>query len=569
MVDAACEKKIKAMPPPLNVPCPKICSKQNFIDGTHCSAMGLPPDTPFMTFDPEANGGKGAYCYCCCSCMTRDTPLEQSPGEYVLIQDVNAGDPLLVAGEDLKWKPGVVKQRTGDTEPATYEGMYLLVYKFEEEEAPRLIFVTPDHLFMRADDRKLKAVQHLVPGEPLMRNDGRAATVVFVSRGAYHTEIHTIEMEGNFDGKNLDGHLLNANGLVTTDYQVQAYYTTAQLPTKILFRPKGGAEALEVGEKSYEARFPSRERDAFINNPGAWPAGFLPLSQSLFILPADAKGFVVKEEAEQILFNGTFVPDSDLTSQSTIFKLFGYMRAAYPGTIYVLDWNNELPNAYSWTQSSQRFVVMTGGLARLVGLYTEGVSLILASVQSRLDGAPCVGDADYDAMAYRARKIWPDNMLPTIATAGIDQLTALFDHIKKQEPGNVCEAPTTKCRLEAFRNGRSFMGVPDCAKPVVRRFELVSAKGKVGVRQQDVAVTYNLPCEVVTATTTDNYAFAPTVEVVSAKMDPKTPDGTKVLLKVKGLKPKGSYTLTVKNVLSATGQPISPQHNRVKVEMGK
>ncbi len=558
------------MPKPLNVPCPKICAKQNFIDNTHCSKMGLAPDTPFMTFDPEANGGKGAYCYCCCSCMTRDTPLEQAPGEFVLIQDVKPGDPLLVAGEDLKWKSGVVKQRTGDTEPATYEGMYLVVYKFEEESAPRLIFVTPDHLFMRADDRKLKPVQQLIPGDTLMRNDGRVANVVFASRGAYHTEIHTIEMEGKFDGKKLDGHLINANGLVTTDYQVQAYYAMAKLSPKLLFKPKGGAAAVEVGEEDYEARFPSKEREAFLNNPDAWPQGFLPISRALFLLPLDAKGFVVQNEAEQILRNGTFVPTTDLTSQSSIFKLFGYMRAAYPGTIYVLDWNNELPNAYSWTQSTQRFVVLTGGLARLMGLYTEGLSLILASVQARLNGMPCVGDADYDAMAYGMRKIWPDTMIPAVATAAIEQLTALFGNIKEQQPNQVCEAPTTKCRLEAFRNGLSFMGVPDCAKPVVMHFDLLAAKARAGLRGvKEVVAVFNMPCEVVTATTTDNYTFAPEVEITGAKMDPKTPDGTKVVLTVKGFKPKSSYTLTVEDVLSELGMPISPQHNMVKVEMGK
>ena len=116
MPSAQCEQNIKAMPPPLNVPCPTICQTTRYIDNTHCSALGVPMDTPIFTEDPDCRGkGKPCYCYCCCSCMAKDTPLEQSPGEFVLVQDVANGDQLMVCDKALNWKPGVVKTASGDS----------------------------------------------------------------------------------------------------------------------------------------------------------------------------------------------------------------------------------------------------------------------------------------------------------------------------------------------------------------------------------------------------------------------------------------------------------------------
>ena len=40
------------------------------------------------------------------------------------------------------------------------------------------------------------------------------------------------------------------------------------------------------------------------------------------------------------------------------------MRAVYLKTTYVLDRNNDLPNVYSWTQASRRFIMMTGSVPR-------------------------------------------------------------------------------------------------------------------------------------------------------------------------------------------------------------
>src|SRR6185503_18430410 len=104
MVSPVCQAKISAMPPPLNVACPNICGDANFIAGTHCSALGMPMESPFITRDPSY-GPNGGYCYCCCSCFTRDTPIEKSPGAWVMVQDIEAGDTILAAGSDLAWQP--------------------------------------------------------------------------------------------------------------------------------------------------------------------------------------------------------------------------------------------------------------------------------------------------------------------------------------------------------------------------------------------------------------------------------------------------------------------------------
>jgi hypothetical protein len=562
MPTAQCLKNIANMPPPLNVPCPHICQDAAYIDETHCSRLGVPMDTPILTKDPNCKGpGQPCYCYCCCSCMAKNTPLEQTPSEFVLVEDVAVGDQLLVCGKDLNWRPGIVRTSSGDVEEVLYQGLFLLLYKFEEETQTRFLILTPDHLFMVAGDRTLKAVQYLTPGDQLLRNDGRAASVVFVKDGSYETGIFTIEMEGDFDGTNLDGHLLNANGLVTADYAVQAYYATDQINPDLLFAKD--QELLQVGEDDYNARYGSPELDAFLQDKSAWPAGFIPLRKDLVNVPGNAKGFVIEDEAKQILDNGEFLPFNNQTPTLALYKLFGYMRGQFPNTIYLLDWNNRFPNAYSWTEAEQRFVLITGGLVRLKGLYLEGLALILGSVQSRLDGAQCVGDADYGAMTRVMRRIWADQMLPLIFDGALEQIKAVFDLIKVQPKDDVCNAPTTDCRMQAYQNGTSFLGVPACAKPVTKHFDLVSAKARPEFIE--VVATFSDPCEVATATTTDNYTFLPAAQVTDAQMNPATPNNTQVVLKVDGLDLSTPAVLIVQNVLSATGQSLDPKHNSVIV----
>jgi hypothetical protein len=563
MPTQACLDKIAAMPPPFNQPCPNICSDKNFIDGTHCSAMGFPPDTPFMVQD-NCNG-KPCWCYCCCSCFTRDTPLEQSPGQYVLVQDVHAGDELLVCGADLQWTPGTVKTSSGDVSPSSYQGMYLLMYRFSDEDEPRFIFVTPDHLFMMAADRTLKAIQYLAPNDKILRSDGNSASVVFVARGTYNTSLHTITMDGEFDGVHLDGHLLNANGLVTTDYVVQAYYASQNIDERLLFKPADGNDLPEVGEPEYLRRYSNPELQSFLKDRSRWPRGFVPIEEPLINVPKDALGFVIDGYAEQIQANGKFSPSSNLTPQVNVYKVLGYLRALNPGVIYLLDWNNSLPNAYGWRSAGQTFVLITGGFARLEGLYTEGLSLILSSVQARLNGAPCAADADYVAITRIMRDIWPGQMVPTIFPAAIDQVRMALELVKEPVVGNNCESPTTDCRVETFVRGISFMGIPDCAKPIVEEFDLVRAVAAASLTK--VVVTFSEAAEVATGETSENYVFAPEVTVTEAAVGKKNP--ALVTLTVSGLEKGGSYLLTVKNVLSANGTPLDPAHDSIKVTMPK
>ena len=202
MPTQVCLDRIAAEPPPLNKQCPDICSKDNFINGTHCSAMGLPVDTPFITFDPTLNGGAGGYCYCCCSCFTAGTAIEKTPGTFVMVQDLEAGDLVLAAGADLVWKSARVKYRSGATKSSNISGLYLVFYQLKGEAEPRSILATPGHLFLMAESRRLKSVQQLVPGDLLAQPDGGAAEVIFGMRNEdpIPTSIHTLRMEGDFDG---------------------------------------------------------------------------------------------------------------------------------------------------------------------------------------------------------------------------------------------------------------------------------------------------------------------------------------------------------------------------------
>lgn len=572
MASQLCLDRIAAQKPPFNRQCPSICSKRNFIDGTHCAAMGLPPETPFLTEDPDFGGpGKPGWCYCCCSCFTHGTPIEKSPKEYVLVQDIKRGDELLVCDlkEKLHWRPGKVKTSSGDVEAADYAGMYFLHYDFElgggQAEA-RWLVVSPDHLFVHVDgqgNRTLKAVQHLIPGDPLAQHDGQLAHVRFVNIGNYTTALQTIEMEGDVT-TSPDGHLLNANGLVTGDYALQAHYARGKLDTRHVWEPKAGGRALEVGEKGYATRFASPAAAAFLQNKAAWPQGFSPMHEDLVNVPAGAKGYVLDDLARQICDNARFLSFSDLSRRKDVIQLFNNFKAYYPDTVFLLDWNNELPNAYAWTSASsgQRFVVCTGGLVRVEKLYVDGLALILAVVIERLNGAECLGDADYAAATLGLRKIWHDEYWPTMITSALDQAKELFRNIREQPVGNPCEAPTTDCRMQTYKRALSFSGVPECARPLTLPFELVSASANGA--GTEVLVTFNRSVETATGGTTDNYAFEPKVSVAKATVGQGGNQG-EVLLEVQGLDPKRRYLLTVTNVLSQDGKPLDPKHDAVIV----
>jgi hypothetical protein len=571
MPTATCLINIQSEEPPDNVPCTdNFCTKVSYQQGKHCTQRHKPVDTPVSSYDPDLHGpGIGGSCWCCCSCFADNTPIEVTPGEFVLIQDINDGDTILAGGKSLEWKPTKVKVRSGNISRVIVPHLYLVKYRYEQEPQPREIIVTADHLFMMSTSRTLKAVQHLIPGDTLTTKDGNPAEVLFVAIGEHETAIQSIQMEGEFDGVNLDGHLLNANGIVTTDYAVQLYYEQQKLHDSHTYKFSDDDEVYEVGERQYIVRFECQALEAFLDEETAWPKGFMPKRKSLVNVPCNAASFLTPAQAQDIRDNALFNSLTNASPRIKILKLFDVNRAFHPKTICLLDWYNHEPNAYAWSQQGQDFILITGGLARVQRIYSEGFSLILSVMQAHIDGAQSVGEADYSGMEEEMRTTWDDHLYRVIVPKAMEQIRLLFRYISDDnaagDPQDVLNNPSIECRLQTYQNAIGFLGIPDCAKTPPDYLEVLRAT--VSHDLKEVAVFYDDPVDVGTATTTNNYFISDGVTIIDAQVVPN--DNKQVKLRVIGLEPASKYLLSVSNVVSSSGSPLHSQKDTVILKTPK
>lgn len=566
-----CLKNIDDEGPPDNVPCTaNFCSQIQQSIAKHCRNKGLSPDTPLPELDPNLYGpGKSGFCYCCCSCFAHDTPLEASPGTFVLVQDVHAQDLLMAAsiaqGGNLTWAQKPVELASGvfqDPGGPLLGGMYTVAYKYADgEEQSRFVVVTADHLFLMADGT-LKPVQALGNGELLRRADNGTSEIDFVVYGSTTKGMYSIQM-GPFDGKNLDGHLLNTNGIVTSDYAVQVWYASNQLAPALLHASANDPNTPIVGTAEHAAKYPSKARDAFIANPDAWPRGFVPQVQREIVPPPQAHSFLTRAQANDVRTNAPHGGVNNTYPADAVLYLFSLVRGMYPNVTVLLDWTNETPNAYSWSEWGRQMVVVTGGLARIDGLRREGLSLIVAAMVAYTESdIECVGTADYAGVSSVMRTMWTGNLYGTNAKAALDQIRALFAWVSPahshENPNNICRQPSLACRLETYTEALSMLPIPECAVPHPHTFFVLRAAQTAA---DTVTVYFNAAVDPATAQTAENYAFLPGLAVKAAAVT--NTSAKAVALTVDGLAAKTRYMVTVTGVLSRKDKPLDPAHDTV------
>src|SRR4029077_10191917 len=88
--------------------------------------------------------------------------------------------------------------------------------------ADTAIAVTSDHLFLMRD-QTLKRADRLTPGDILVSPGGKPVPVNSVHIGDYLAGFHHIATSKEAPGPDLEGHLLNTNGVVSADYTVQLF----------------------------------------------------------------------------------------------------------------------------------------------------------------------------------------------------------------------------------------------------------------------------------------------------------------------------------------------------------
>jgi hypothetical protein len=182
MATKECLDNIRKQNPPVycNEIEPGWCERLQATVNNYCRHMDLPPNTPVPMLVKERD------CWCCCGFYSgTGTPVEVEPGLYRMVEEV----------ERFRLADGQVLS----------------------------LITTSDHLFLRPDGT-LTAVRDLLPGDEVRQADGGVAVVEQVGSLEFDGGIRHVALGQWRRGEPLDGHLINAGGLVIADLAVQVEY---------------------------------------------------------------------------------------------------------------------------------------------------------------------------------------------------------------------------------------------------------------------------------------------------------------------------------------------------------
>lgn len=557
----ACMDNIKRSDPPVYCNdidtgyCDKIQAKIN----KYCQHNGLGGDTPVPQISRD-----GRDCWCCCSCFAYNTPIEVTPGQYKFIQDIQMNETVLTTGPDVtSWVAREVTELGGMAEDTMMDFMYYLTARMAGPAGDdvRYLITTADHLYLLPDGT-LKPVQDLHPGDQIRQADGGIATVVFAVPGQYTGGVRHIATGAYSPGEPLDGHLLNSNGLVTADLAVQLAHYGGLLHSAVLHADNADSKPA-LGSAAFLAAYPPTrhpELHAFLFDKKAWPKGFEPRSTSLINIPPSAVSFFTEGQAVEIQAKIRQLSPGNSAVIATVDYLFRIYKAFNPDVLFIIDWNNELPNAYFFKDLRYPMVVLNGGLARLEPLTRDGLAVIMSHMMAAAAGSKCVGPADYNGVMIYLRQAW-NNEFFSVFRNGLAQLEQVFAALEPDtaegDPDDICGQPSVACRVATLQAGAAMDDLPSCAIPHAA-FRIASVTADA--RQESVVVAFTELLNLPTAETAGNYVVDPNDKAtapVRVKSAVVGEDFKAVTLTVTGLEPAAAYTLTVKEVLDEHDHPLA------------
>ena len=181
-----------------------------------CVQNSLPAGYPVLTKD------ESGPCTCSCSCLAFGTPVQIDKAEYEVIEKIAVGDSVYACGKDLVWQKQKVEFSQGTTGASRQKDTVLVMY------LDKALVVTSDHIFLMANSM-LKKADRLVVGDQLMSPDGKPVEIQSLHIGEYTAGFHHIATVKALPDANLNGHLLNTNGVVSGDYIVQISMRSGEL----------------------------------------------------------------------------------------------------------------------------------------------------------------------------------------------------------------------------------------------------------------------------------------------------------------------------------------------------
>jgi Hint domain len=520
-------------------------------------------------------------CYCCCSCFAYGTPVEVPDGTRA-IELIARGDEVLTgwrgADGELDWRPLGVTFSDGAASQVSHATVYL---HYGPAEQPRDLICSSDQVLMLADGGLVTASM-LRQGDMLTGGDGKPVEVLAIGMGEYSGGVHHIGTGAARTSDNgtplVDGHLIVAGGLVAGDFFLQSYWDS--IPNQ--HKADDVDQRHELGTPEYE----ERHRGAKVRTAvlfGAPPhAGAEPQQGSFRLftdstpLPLDTASFLDADQSQDVLANGQQMPLGNNMPKGLVTQIFDGLRGYYPDLTFYLDWYEMLPNVHAVQQYGQNIVVVTGGLARLVGFGYEGLVMAIAHGIQRFSGNPPkgvfgltgTGAADYFGFGLTSRRIWVGRPWVTYTTTAIKQMESLFELIdddhKGGNPKDPVNQPSIHCRQGCMESGFGGGDLPECAGgPPPPKIALESVTAPSVAR---VNVALSLPPTVETGNDPKNFTITPEAPVTAAQIDERS---NFLVTLTAELERDTSYELTIHDLESPFGEGVDPEHDEkpFKVEV--
>ncbi|WP_147289007.1 hypothetical protein [Nocardia mexicana] len=432
------------------------------------------------------NDGSG-LCQCPCSCLAFGTLVQEGGGSFKAIETYEVGDEVMAAGKSLDFKSQRVVFSAGSTGASREKNAVVVVY------GDTAIVTTGDHLFLMHPDRTLKRADRLTTSDSLVAATGEGVAIKGVHVGDYLSGFHHVAATSREEpDENLDGHLLNTNGVVSADYNVQirarsgdtvAFDAAANTALPIVGSPEyvaaNGEAALRApaleAEFAGNVNFTMQPFDAPFD-PAVVPAApgtFIPAEATRVTVPPVACSFLPPDFAEakkaspKRAFNDPF--SREATEQLLVFH-----KAFYGDINYTIDWASDEVNAFAWVENGVRRVDLKGGLIRDNDLDVEGIAVVIAHEIAHHHGGPpvggsglsCEGQADYRGVRDVMRKVWFGQAYGSTTDAGIAQMAAFFGvPDSPTAPGGSagCAHPAGACRVATYHAAVTLSGKPSCS----------------------------------------------------------------------------------------------------------
>jgi hypothetical protein len=432
----------------------------------------------------------GSLCYCKCSCVEGRTLVATAPGESKEIHGIKMGEKVLTLRKDGQWVPAEVTftdDRPYQSKPVPYS-IYVLF------EGGNDLVVTPDHLFLTADKKLIRA-DRLQPTTVLMNAELKPVKLQAIIPGKAVGMFTNIAV-GKWDTTQVDpdGHFINTKGIVSADFYLQSV-GKPELMNEDDF-PQVGSSGYLTKNAEYLKAAKAFGLDRV--QPVIKLAADATFTPTLAVdIPENHVSFLPKEYEQPK--PGTLAPLDDSVPYEVAEYLIRNYSVKFPDIEYHIDWYNDAVNAVAYKIGDQRHVTLYGGLLRHIAIKPEGAGLVLAHeighhhggapryTGSGNDWASCEGQADYWAALVCQRHVWWGPYAIEQTEKGGVQLYNLFAYglrignlFEKKEDASAgpCSHPPAACRLATYRAANRLDDKPGCAgdPPGVRGVGVVPEK---------------------------------------------------------------------------------------------